>query len=47
MFKLDRSCPLKLRPLSPYLAIEDPCVGSPQLYRPLPPLFSKRLEPLP
>jgi len=33
MFKLDRSCPLKLRPLSPYPAIEDPCVGSSQLYR--------------
>jgi hypothetical protein len=47
LFKLHRSCPLKLRRLFPYPAIQDPCVRSAQLCRPLPPPFSKRLEPLP
>src|SRR6266481_343863 len=47
LFKLHRSCPLKLPCLVLYPAIQDPSLRSAQLYCPAPPLFSKRLEPLP
>ena len=47
LFKLHRSCPLKLSRLFPCPAIQDSRVRSAKLCGPLPPLFSKGAEPLP
>ena len=47
LFKLHRSCPLKLCRFFPYGAMQDPRLCPAQFYSPLSPLISKQLEPLP